>query len=145
MDEVEIDFADASTQIFHVGEASVAVPGLLLGLEEAHERRGRLAWARLFVPALELAARPFATTAAQAFLHEILVPILQREDGGQADLRHGRASSTQPTSSPTLRLLQDVRARRRRDPAPAARRGHRGVPASRSVSPSKAASPERRS
>ena len=27
MDEVEIDFADASTQIFHVGEASVAVPG----------------------------------------------------------------------------------------------------------------------
>ena len=35
MDEVEIDFADASTQIFHVGEQSVAVPGLLAGLDEA--------------------------------------------------------------------------------------------------------------
>src|SRR5918993_5905674 len=31
MDEIEIDFADASTQIFHVGESSVAVPGLVLG------------------------------------------------------------------------------------------------------------------
>ena len=72
MDEVEIDFADASTQVFHVGEASVAVPGLLRGLEEAHERRGRLPWATLFVPALELADRPFPASGAQSFLHEIL-------------------------------------------------------------------------
>ena len=37
-----IDFGDASTQVFHVGEASVAVPGLLAGLEHAHRRFGRL-------------------------------------------------------------------------------------------------------
>ena len=32
MDEVVIDFGDASTQVFHIGEASVAVPGLVAGL-----------------------------------------------------------------------------------------------------------------
>ena len=83
MDEVVIDFGDASTQVFHIGEASVAVPGLLAGLEDAHTRRGRLPWERLFVPALELAHRGVAPDAAQAFLLEILVPILQREPAGR--------------------------------------------------------------
>ena len=108
MDEVEIDFADASSQVFHVGEASVAVPGLLPGLEEAHERRGRLPWPRLFLPALELAARPFATTEAQDFLHEILVPILQRESGGQTIYgTPGQIDAMGLVS--TLRLLRDAR------------------------------------
>ena len=57
MDEVLIDFGDASTQVFHVGPASVAVPGLVAGLAEAHGRYGRLAWVELFEPALELARR----------------------------------------------------------------------------------------
>jgi len=83
MDEVVIDFGDASTQVFSIGEASVAVPGLLHGLEEAHVRRGRLPWERLFVPALELARRGVEPDQAQAFLLEILVPILHREEGGR--------------------------------------------------------------
>nr|MBA3427702.1 gamma-glutamyltransferase [Actinomycetota bacterium] len=55
MEEIVVDFGDASTQVFHVGEASVAVPGLLAGLAEAHRRFGQLAWERLVEPALELA------------------------------------------------------------------------------------------
>ena len=107
MEEIEIDFADASTQVFHVGEASVAVPGLLPGLAEAHERRGRLAWGGLFVPALELAARPLPTTPAQAFLHEILVPILQREAGGRRV--YGTPGVVDATDlQPSLRLLRDA-------------------------------------
>ncbi|HEX6724353.1 MAG TPA: gamma-glutamyltransferase [Gaiella sp.] len=109
MDEVEIDFADASSQVFNVGEASVAVPGLLPGLEQAHERRGRLPWPSLFLPALELAARPFPTTEAQAFLHEILVPILQREPGGRRI--YGTPGQIDATGLvPTLRLVRDARA-----------------------------------
>src|SRR6188472_4093499 len=109
MDEVEIDFADASSQVFHVGEASVAVPGLLPGLEEAHERRGRLPWPSLFLPALELAARTIATTEAQAFLHEILVPILQREPDGQVIYGTPGQIDARGLVS-TLWLLRDARA-----------------------------------
>ncbi len=108
MEEIVIDFADASTQVFHVGEPSVAVPGLVQGLLAAHERRGLLPWPRLFTPALELARGPLETTPAQAFLHEILVPILQREDGGRRVYgQPGRIDATDLV--PTLLLLRDAR------------------------------------
>jgi gamma-glutamyltranspeptidase/glutathione hydrolase len=109
MDEVEIDFADASTQVFHIGKASVAVPGLVFGLEEAHARRGRLPWAQLFVPALELAARPLPTTPAQAFLHEILAPILRRDRGGRRI--YGTPGTVDASDiAGALRLLSDARS-----------------------------------
>jgi gamma-glutamyltranspeptidase/glutathione hydrolase len=83
MDEVVIDFADASTQNFHVGEGSVAVPGLLHGLAEIAERFASRPWAELVEPAIALAHRGFEPTAQQAFLYEILVPILQRTAAGR--------------------------------------------------------------
>lgn len=42
-----------------VGGRSVGVPGLLRMLERAHRRHGRLPWARLFAPAIELAETGF--------------------------------------------------------------------------------------
>ena len=109
MEEVVIDFGDASTQVFHIGEASVAVPGLLAGLEEAHARRGRLPWERLFVPALELAHRGVEPEPAQAFLLEILVPILQREAGGRRIYgTPGRIDGRDLV--PTLSLVRDARS-----------------------------------
>jgi len=108
MDEVVIDFGDASTQVFHIGEAAVAVPGLVAGLEEAHARRGRLPWHRLFVPALELAHRGVEPDPAQAFLLEILVPILQREAGGRSIYgTPGRIDGRDLI--PTLALIRDAR------------------------------------
>jgi len=83
MEEIVVDFGDASTQIFHVGEESVAVPGLLAGLEEAHRRFGRLSWPQLVEPALELAWAGVEVSEAQAFLHVILRGILQRDGGGR--------------------------------------------------------------
>lgn len=84
MDEVLIDFGDASTQIFHVGPSSVAVPGLVSGLWEAHGEHGRIPWADLFSPALTLAKAGVEMTGPQRFLLEILVPILERTAGGRA-------------------------------------------------------------
>ncbi len=57
-------FLDASGQPrkFHdavVGGLSVGVPGLLRMLEKAHAEHGRLPWARLFEPAIELAEKGF--------------------------------------------------------------------------------------
>jgi gamma-glutamyltranspeptidase / glutathione hydrolase len=83
MDEVLVDFEDAGTQVFHVGEGSVAVPGLLAGLEEAHRRFATLPWATLVQPALELAREGVACDEPRAFLHRILGQILLRDEGGR--------------------------------------------------------------
>ncbi len=45
-----------------VGGRSVGVPGTVALLEQAHRRHGRLPWARLFVPAIELAEHGFAVS-----------------------------------------------------------------------------------
>jgi gamma-glutamyltranspeptidase / glutathione hydrolase len=83
MEEIVIDFGDASTQVFHVGEESVAVPGLVAGLEDAHRRFGGLTWEELVEPALELARGGVDVGEMQAFLHRILSSILQRDEGGR--------------------------------------------------------------
>jgi len=83
MEEVVIDFADAGTQTFHVGLGSVAVPGLVHGLEEAHRRFGRQRWSELVEPAEAQAGEGVVRDEARAFLHGILVPILQREEAGR--------------------------------------------------------------
>jgi gamma-glutamyltranspeptidase / glutathione hydrolase len=82
MEEVVIDFADASTQTFHVGEGSVAVPGLLAGLEEAHRRFASRPWARLVEPAIALAHEGYERDEPRVFLHGILAPILLRTEAG---------------------------------------------------------------
>lgn len=83
MEEVVIDFADAGTQTFHVGEGSVAVPGLVHGLAEAHRRYASRSWGALLDPAITLAREGFLRDEAREFLHGILVPILLRTDPGR--------------------------------------------------------------
>ena len=83
MEEVLIDFGDSGTQIFHVGPGSVAVPGLLAGLEEAHGRFATREWADLVSPAVDLARTGFERDPARATLQQVLSPILLREEGGR--------------------------------------------------------------
>ena len=106
MEELIVDFADAATQVFHVGPASVAVPGLLAGLAEAHGRFGRLPWAELVQPAIELARAGLDVSEPQAFLHTILAPILQREEGGRR-IYGDPARVETPDLVPTLELIRD--------------------------------------
>jgi gamma-glutamyltranspeptidase/glutathione hydrolase len=84
MEELVIDFGDAGTQVFHVGEGSVAVPGLLLGLEDLHRRFATRGWSELVQPAVELAQAGFVRDEPRAFLHLILAGILLRDEGGRA-------------------------------------------------------------
>ena len=84
MEELVVDFGDAGTQVFHVGEGSVAVPGLLAGLEEVHRRFATREWASLVQPAVDLAAEGFERDEQRAFLHLILEGILLRDEGGRA-------------------------------------------------------------
>ena len=83
MEELVIDFGDSGTQVFHVGEGSVAVPGLLAGLDEIHGRFATREWGDLVEPAIELARSGFERDEPRAFLHLILEGILLRDDGGR--------------------------------------------------------------
>jgi gamma-glutamyltranspeptidase len=57
MDHVDVDFSGGSTQRFHIGAASCAIPGAALGLETAHRAFGRLPWRDLLPPAIDVAAQ----------------------------------------------------------------------------------------
>ncbi len=83
MDELVIDFGDSGTQVFHIGEGSVAVPGLLVGLEEIHGRFATRAWSELVEPAIELARDGFVRDEPREMLHAILDGILLRDEGGR--------------------------------------------------------------
>jgi gamma-glutamyltranspeptidase/glutathione hydrolase len=64
------------------GGLSVGVPGLLRMLELAHRKHGRLPWARLFTPAIELAEAGF-----------IVSPRMAQSIAGNADLADFPAAS----------------------------------------------------
>src|SRR5919198_227768 len=110
MEEIVIDFEDAGTQTFHVGEASVAVPGLVPGLEEAHRRFGSHPWASLVEPAIELAEGGIARDEPRDFLHRLLGGILLRTDAGARVYGHPERIVTHEFSE-TLERLRDVGSR----------------------------------
>jgi len=83
LDEVDVDFDGATSQLFRIGSGSVAVPGTAAGLEAAHRAFGSLPWRRLLEPAIGLARGGFELTSAQAYLHLLLDPILRQTDEGR--------------------------------------------------------------
>src|SRR6266568_5830542 len=84
MEHVDVDFSGGSTQRFHIGAASCAIPGAALGLETAHKSFGRLPWRDLFQPAIELARNGVELNDGQAYLHRILDLILRHTPESRA-------------------------------------------------------------
>ena len=76
---VDIDFGP-TTQRFHVGRASAAVPGTLFGLLEAHRRYGRVPWSTLVQPAADAARQGLEPSDQLVFIVELLRPILEMGD-----------------------------------------------------------------
>lgn len=79
---VTVRFGHAD-QVFNVGLGSVAVPGCLPGYLYVHERLGRLPLARVLAPAVALARDGVALNAEQAYLLDILQPILSFSEAGR--------------------------------------------------------------
>jgi gamma-glutamyltranspeptidase / glutathione hydrolase len=73
-EEVMIDFG-ATTQSFHLGRASVAVPGNLFGLCQLAADYGRLPLSTLLQPALRLAREGLHLTRFQTDTCELLAPL----------------------------------------------------------------------
>ncbi|TML15920.1 MAG: gamma-glutamyltransferase [Actinobacteria bacterium] len=84
MDRVDVDFSGGSSQIFHIGAASCAVPGAPIGLEDAHRSFGSLPWRELFQPAIDLARNGVELNNGQAYLHGILDLILRHTPESRA-------------------------------------------------------------
>jgi gamma-glutamyltranspeptidase/glutathione hydrolase len=98
MEAIDVGFGTDSdtTQVFHIGEASCAVPGAPAGLAAVHEAYGRLPWAELVQPAIELARSSFELTRPQAHLHAILDLILRHADEGRRLYSRPDGSRLQP-------------------------------------------------
>ena len=84
MELVDVVFDGSSSQSFHLGAPSCAVPGVVAGLEAAHRRYATLPWRRLIEPAIALARDGFELNASQGYLHSILDSILRLTPEGNA-------------------------------------------------------------
>jgi len=73
-----------SEQIFNIGLGAVAVPGTLRGLLHVHQRLGRWPLARLLEPAVGLAREGVVLNAHQAYVQELLTPIVTLTPAGCA-------------------------------------------------------------
>lgn len=71
---VEADFGPAR-QVFHIGAASIAAPGVIPGLAEAHARLGRIPLRELAAPAVEIAAKGAPLSDFQAHVLQVVAPI----------------------------------------------------------------------
>ncbi len=83
LDSFTVPFGGAE-QIFHIGPASVAVPGMIAGLGEAHRRMGRLPLPDLVEPAVRLARDGVVLGREAAYLHAILGDMLTATPGAAA-------------------------------------------------------------
>lgn len=79
-EEVTIDFG-ATTQSFHLGRASVAVPGNIFGLCRMAADHGRLPLATLLEPALDMARAGIAIEPFQAQTCDLLRPLYTHTAG----------------------------------------------------------------
>ncbi|HEY7206949.1 MAG TPA: gamma-glutamyltransferase [Gaiellaceae bacterium] len=84
METIDVVFEGSETQVFRIGEATVAVPGTALGLEAAHRAHGSLPWRDLVGRAVELAREGVELRPAQAYLHRILDAILRHRPESRA-------------------------------------------------------------
>lgn len=75
LDSFTVEFGGAD-QVFHIGPASVAVPGMMAGLGEASRRLGVLALADLVEDGVRAAREGVRLTRETAFLHRILSGML---------------------------------------------------------------------
>jgi len=79
---VEVDFGD-STQIFHIGKGSAAVPGTLLGLITVQEQFGVLPLSVVMEPAIQTATEGSVLNNKQAYIFQLLEPIFSYTTEGK--------------------------------------------------------------
>ena len=108
---VDVDGSALKNDEVQRGGRTVGVPGTLAVLKQVHERYGKLPWAALFAPAIELAEGGFPMPA---YLHTVLSSASAAKDhpdmvplyfGADGKLRPVGATLTHPAYAVTLRRV----------------------------------------
>ena len=76
---VEVDFG-TTTQEFHIGMGSIAVPGVVAGLFSIHRSLCRLPLNKIFEPAMYLASEGVRVNRLQDYINQILAPIIDASE-----------------------------------------------------------------
>ena len=79
---IEANFGD-TIQEFHVGKASIAVPGMLAGALSVHKKLGRLPLKMVAEPAIACARNGLTVTKFQGYCYELLNDILMATEGSR--------------------------------------------------------------
>ncbi len=108
LETIDVDFSGETATPYLIGPASVAVPGVPLGLEVAWRQFGSRPWAELVEPSIMLAREGVEVTQPQDYLHTLLGAILRSRAEGE------RLYSVQlgerlrmPELAATLRIVAD--------------------------------------
>jgi gamma-glutamyltranspeptidase / glutathione hydrolase len=83
-------FFGGMPQVYSIGGASVAVPGVPAGCGEVHRRWGRLPWSAVVAPAVELARAGVPVPAAHAKTLDFCAPALAWGEGAAVYTPNGR-------------------------------------------------------
>ncbi len=73
---IEVDFG-TTVQEFHIGTASIAVPGMIAGIDRIHRDLGSMPMRDIAVPAREYAARGTLLSTLQSDLVRLVAPIME--------------------------------------------------------------------
>ena len=92
MDELEVPFGEELVH-YAVGASSCAVPGVPAGLDALWRAHGRLPWARLVEPALQLARSGVVMPPAHASCLAMLAPVMTMREGAAIYAPGGRCST----------------------------------------------------
>ena len=82
LESLEVSFGEELVH-YAIGAASCAVPGVPAGLDALWRAHGRLPWARLVEPALQLAREGVAMPAAHVACLVMLAPVMTMREGGE--------------------------------------------------------------
>lgn len=80
---IHANFGD-TTQEFHIGRGSMAVPGAIAGLLHVHQKLGRLPLKNIVAPAQRWATEGTEVEPFRAYCFQILAPILTATEGAKA-------------------------------------------------------------
>ncbi|MBI64905.1 MAG: gamma-glutamyltransferase [Candidatus Marinimicrobia bacterium] len=80
--KIQVDFGDTQ-QNFYAGEGSVAIPGTIMGLIQAHKDNGKLPLNIILEPAIDCAKNGIYLSEYQVFINSLVKPILTLTNEGK--------------------------------------------------------------